>query len=286
MAFYLGLHPDSSIKTGTVWDIDPTTAKAIGRAQIEGVLSVTPTITIENHPGWRFMPLKLAPGHYYPRMARPNSARPFDALGYSQDSDRSIMASSSGQLHALIESMTRICRVVEPDERLTFNSFGHEIRNLIILACTEVEDQCKGILEAHQHQKLRNIEDYWALNKAMNLDEFGVSFPYYPRLRTIKPFEAWKGSTSYVPLKWYQAYNEVKHNRRKQFALANLGNAFQAITGLFVLMCAQYGWRFALPPEQASRAFFHLGEMPIWNSSEAYTPDNLGQFTTEQTYQF
>ncbi len=44
-------------------------------------------------------------------------------------------------------------------------------------------------------------------------------------------------------LLWYQAYNEVKHNRQTDFMKANLANVLDAIASLFlVLMNLDYSW--------------------------------------------
>ena len=87
----------------------------------------------------------LGAGEYYPSMARPSSCRPEDSPGRNPDPDvdRSVQrgrALSSGQLDALIEQFKDICQTVHP-EGGNLNAFGHDIRNLLMLACTEVEAQ-------------------------------------------------------------------------------------------------------------------------------------------------
>ena len=94
------------------------------------------------NPETTFDALELEPGEYYPGMARPiiggspgrNPDQSGDAMGRR--------ASASGQLHALTQQLEKICRVVHPKET-NFQAYGHEIRNVLILACTELESQWK-----------------------------------------------------------------------------------------------------------------------------------------------
>jgi len=64
----------------------------------------------------------------------------------------------------------------------------------------------------------------------------------------------------------------VKHDREENFAQATLVNALKAVTGCFVILCAQYGWDFALQGDAGQRAFFHLIKAPHWQPSEIYVP--------------
>jgi DNA-binding phage protein len=50
----------------------------------------------------------------------------------------------------------------------------------------------------------------------------------------VKPFDGWSNTTP--PLSWYDAYNQVKHNRNTEFMRANLDNVRHAIAGQFALL--------------------------------------------------
>jgi hypothetical protein len=52
------------------------------------------------------------------------------------------------------------------------------------------------------------------------------------------PFAAW-GSAGGA-LRWYDAYNDTKHDRHKNFEQANLGNLTDAIAGLVAVLGAQF----------------------------------------------
>lgn len=225
-------------------------------------------------PEGRFHKLQLAPGEYFPRMARPRSTRPECSPGHNPDQSAAATEArtiSTGQLHALIQELQQICRVVHP-VKANFDAYGHEIRNIIIIACTEVEAQCKNILKANG-KKGESTKEYVKLSLPMKLGDYRVALPWYPWLDPIAPFENWVPSEAPSQgLPWYGAYNNVKHDRETNFAQATLINAFKSVTGCFVMLCAQYGWGFAKEGEAIGDAFFQLMQSPRWEPSEIYVP--------------
>lgn len=222
--------------------------------------------------------LKLAPGQYFPRMARPYSIRPEASPGSNPDTSptfRNARGTSSGHLHAMIERLEHICRVVHPCVE-NFDAYGHEVRNLLILACTEVEAQCKNIMAANGMVKTWGTKAYAKLAPAMKLGEYQVTLNWYPWLDPIAPFLGWEpGEMSTQSLPWYRAYNQVKHDRETCFPMATLQNALFAVIGSFVMLCAQYGWDFALRDKEGERAFFQLTGAPTWPAEEIYVLGEL-----------
>jgi hypothetical protein len=140
-----------------------------------------------------FVESEFVPGQYFPRIARPTTDFPsdFPASSPSNRNQEINVAASSTQLIALKNQLESICRTVQPDKK-NFPTYGHDIRNLLILACTEVEAQWIGILNANNHKPPRpSTKDYVKLVSAMRLNEYAVSFPYYPELEPVKPFANW-----------------------------------------------------------------------------------------------
>ena len=86
-------------------------------------------------------------------------------------------------------------------------------------------------------------------------------------------------------VKFAATYNGVKHDRDSNFHKASLDNAFDALTAFFIMLCAQYGWDFALTGDAAARAFFCLKTSPQWSPSEYYIPA-YGSALTERRYKF
>jgi hypothetical protein len=177
----------------------------------------------------------------------------------------------------------QVCRVVHPEGQ-NLNTFGHEIRNLLILACTELEAYWKCILNANGVDG-SSTNDYVKLSHAMRLPEYRVDFSYYPWLEPVAPFESW-GSTGSPSqeLEWYSAYNKTKHNRDASFAEATLLRAFKALAGCFVMLCAQYGSTFALKGDAAARAFLRLLDTPAWNPSDLYVPPYNTEWTQRKYF--
>lgn len=105
-------------------------------------------------PGSEFHVLTLAAGEYYPRMARPSTSIDPDASpGHNPmtDSLRNERTTSTGHLHALIQRLEQIATVVQPIGP-NLQAYGHEICDVLILACTEVEAQWKGIMKANGYK--------------------------------------------------------------------------------------------------------------------------------------
>jgi len=228
--------------------------------------------------------LLYEPGRYFPRMARPNSVYE-ESPGRNPDTSdefRHYRARSTGQLHAFVEELDQICRVVHP-EGDNLRVYGHATRNLLILSCTEVEAHCKNILEANGYKsKKRNgrldTTDYVRLLDAMRLEQYVVSLNYYPWLPSIVPFKGWDENNATKSIPWYHAHNQVKHDREGNFAEATLERALTAATACFVMLCAQYGWDFAVRGQESERSFFRLMTGPQWAPGERYVPAFTGSY--------
>jgi hypothetical protein len=171
-------------------------------------------------------------------------------------------AYSSGlrQIEILFEDLSEIFHTVEPKSS-NLVAFGHRIRNLLILACTEVEAQWRGVLSENGYQKFKSIngnpvpvdekywntQDYVKLLTKMKLNEFSLTFEQYPGIPELKPFSDWNASSSTGNLVWYKAYNSVKHNREEKFQEATLENAINAVAAVIILFIAQYNEQKPLP---------------------------------------
>lgn len=219
-----------------------------------------------------FHELKLNIGEHYPRIARPLfSARDdFGIWSPSLHTELDVVAASQGQARSLLRQLERICQTVQPGPR-TFEAFGHDIRNLLVLACMEIETHWRGVLVANGARRRQfSTSDYVKLAEVLQLRAYAVRFPAFPTLESIRPFETWgQGAHPTSDLPWYAAYNAVKHNREGEFEKASLQHAFQAMSGCAVMLVAQYG-KWGLGHQTDLSAFFHLVERPEWPLTEAY----------------
>jgi hypothetical protein len=214
----------------------------------------------------------LQPGTFYPRMARPIDQHPAESPGQSPGArgETNVIAIALGQLTALTRQLDRICQTVHPTEQ-TFGTFGHDIRNFLILACTEVETHWRGVLVAnHVDKNNYSTVDYVKLRTAMRLDEYAVTFPSYPWLAAIKPFESWSDTSPTRSLLWYDAYNGVKHNRENEFERATLRHAFEAVTACAIMVVAQFGLYFDNWRRSELQSFFQFSGLPGWPLSDLY----------------
>ncbi|WP_271508938.1 hypothetical protein [Bradyrhizobium sp. CCBAU 11357] len=219
-------------------------------------------------------------------MSRPNSQHPSESPGSNpaNHDERALIELSRGQLAALRYQLDAILRVIHPAET-NFSAFGYEIRNLLILAATEVEAHWKGVLVTHG-VRANSTTDYVKLADVLRLREYAIRLPFYPWLGSFRPFDAWR-STSTTPTKdlaWYDAYQAVKHDRENQFPRATLINALQALCGCAVMLFAQFG-RSGFKYREDINSFFELAEAPAWHPSEAYS-FQVGRPYTPIRYEF
>lgn len=285
MSYYLRIGQDG--RPLGVWQFNDDVAIRIGVSNAEGgpgtyfkaepgetIWSTIRQLTPWFEPDGRnpFHRIKLRPGEYYPRIARPSDQHPDEAQeepGVHRETN--VVAIARGQLTTLTRQLDRVCQTVQPVPS-NFLTFGHDIRNLLILACTEVKSHWRGVLIANGMNKDRySTHDYVLLQRAMKLDEYSVTFPNYPWLKNISPFVGW--GTSGKPtqeLKWYAAYNAVKHNREAEFEKATLLDAFEAVSACVVMMAAQFGLSNGLGQRSELQATYQFAALPSWPPSEIY----------------
>lgn len=141
-------------------------------------------------------------------------------------------------LKLLEYDLKQIFQFIEPhDENL--GVFSNRLYELLLRACTEFEANAKAILIANGYIPKGNFEikDYRKLNNATKLSEYEVTIHYWnPSPKVLIPFSSWKHTHC---LKWFQAYNDVKHNRLSQFNNASLDNVINALAGVYTILYAQ-----------------------------------------------
>lgn len=271
MTQYIAIH-HSGAET-QVWLVERTCARRVDGVHQPEIFGDDPDQILQklksSRPDLNFYQLTLNQGEYYPRIARPSSFAPNERPGTNPvgEKDPALVETSQGQLLAFREHLETIFRTVHP-VRENFTAYGHEIRNLLILAATEVEAQCRGILVAN-NAKAFATADYVKLVSAMKLDEYGVRLRFYPWLEVIRPFCNWRESAPTRTLPWYDAYNAVKHNREADFARGTLLHLIEAVCGCAIMMFAQFGRHTS---RQEINLFFELIEAPTWQPSDVYSP--------------
>ena len=187
------------------------------------------------------------------------------------------------QLEIILDDMAEVFKVVAPHYE-QHNVYGHAIRNIIILACTELDARMQDILAnngVNPNRKYFEMKDYFKLKDPLKLDEYELSFYRYGDLRTFSPFSAWDNDKQ---LDWYKAYNHIKHNREKNFSEANLLNAINAIMAYAIILIAQYGYRNDLWRVTIGK-IIHIEKEPKWDLEDFYIKSPDGQIPVSFPFQ-
>jgi len=239
----------------------------------------TPWLDDMEDPG-PFRRMIRNPGAYHRRIARPILSMDPRTLWLPNDAgEQRYVTGAQNQLGSLIDDLRSICRVVQPAPG-TLSVHGHEIRNLLILAATEVEMHWRGILVANGRTAKFNTNEYVKLADALGLPAFTVRFHPCPAIDPFTPFALWDATDPTNSLPWFSAYHGVKHNREFEFERATLTNAFAAIAACAVLLVAQFGHQ-ALTPDL--KRFLDV-EAPEWPVEEMYIMPQTDEGWTAQPH--
>lgn len=206
------------------------------------------------------------PGYYFPRVNRGNAR--FNYVSDAFHLDARAYRNIQGYLDDLFN-------VIEPDPR-NFGSYGHKIRELLILACTEVEFLLLKALTENGYVKkaVYTTADYVHCLDLFRLDFWRVELVQYPAIKTFAPFAKWDKENSTKSLPWYRAYNAVKHNRGDNIVEANFEHALDAVAALHILLEAQYGIEVFNRVRQRSeeKSVFLTVVFPSWAAAELSAP--------------
>ncbi|HRD37275.1 MAG TPA: hypothetical protein PLC65_01480 [Bacteroidia bacterium] len=187
--------------------------------------------------------------------------------------DFNVFISGIQQLSTLINKLKTICDNIYPNPN-NFKTYGHEVRNVLILTCTEVEAQFKGILKANSYQyksKTLTTKDYVKLRDTLKLQDYGISYSYYPDIPDLSPFKDWNSKNPTKSLQWYDSYNEVKHDNENNSHRACLIDTLNALAGLYILLLAQYGNSLPYFKDLVGN-FFRIENSPSWDFEDWYIP--------------
>lgn len=226
----------------------------------------TPT-EASNYPG-DYQP-RIWRGRYYPYETWRNVSCPTPNL--NSDEFYSSMRSSQG-IFSYLES---IFQYVEPSEN-NMSVFGYKFRELLILACTEVEANLKSVFKLNflGGPKSLSTKHYIKLLRPMRLDKWSVRLKYYPGIK-LNPFENWIEEKSSQSIPWYDGYNDVKHDRESKFHRATMDNVLNSLAALHIVLCAQWGPGFLESTGLSSSDFtspFLVDDQPKYELGQFYLP--------------
>lgn len=162
----------------------------------------------------------------------------YDDRFANQEEKKSLITST----RMILRDLNNLYDYIEPSDD-NLSAYSHRIYELLLRTATEFESNCKGILKANGYSKPEkdwNVIDYFKISRAARLNEYSLTFERWASAHVFKPFIEWNPSRR-EPLSWYEAYNEVKHDRYGNFKKAKLEHLMNALAGLICIMHAQYG---------------------------------------------
>lgn len=195
-------------KTETEFLLLSTSVQGVTRGPIAALPS-----TLENSRCGELVEAKLRSGEHHWRIWRTGAPGP-NMLG---DAKRAVWLSTVRATRMIYDRMNTLFAAVEPSPSQR-GTFGFLQREIIVLACTEVESAWRSVLSAHTTpidpgSKRWSTKDYVRLLKPMRLDEWTVSLSVHRDFGPLSPFKGWDDDKPTQSLPWYDAYNAVKHGR-------------------------------------------------------------------------
>lgn len=146
-------------------------------------------------------------------------------------------------LKLLIDRLDDLFIYIEPN-RDSLNTYSHKSRELLILACTEVENFWNQYLliagVKAVNGKNYTTKDYVKLNSKLYLPEYEFTLKAYADVPPIIPFKDWDEKSPTKSLTWYDAYNKTKHDRNTYFSEAKLGHCINALVANLVLFSTMF----------------------------------------------
>lgn len=153
------------------------------------------------------------------------------------------MRLSEYSLRLLVQKLDEIFLYIEPDIS-SLNTYSHKTRELLILACTEVENFWQYYMTqataTPQNGRNYTTKDYVKLVDKLHLKDFEFTLKTYSGIPAIRPFENWNATAPTTSLLWYDAYNKTKHDRDRHFGEATLINCINAVVANLILHCVKF----------------------------------------------
>ncbi|MCK5415848.1 hypothetical protein KAI92_00285 [Candidatus Parcubacteria bacterium] len=184
---------------------------------------------------------KYIPGTFYKRIWRPLVCNGNFYKAISQEKINQSFVS----LKILLNKLEELFETVEPTES-NLLTYGHKIREILLLACMEVESSWTAVLRENKYSSngAFTTNNFVKLKEPMFLDGYQMDLVAYPSFCGLMPFIDWDVNKPTKSLSWYDAYNKTKHDRENNLQFATLINAVTAVSAVVVMFYAQFGFRF------------------------------------------
>ena len=171
-------------------------------------------------------------------------------------------------LSILIQKLQEILLYVEPSEE-GLQAYSHKMRELLFLACSDLESTFKK----YNFKKNERMNDYIEILKYVDLTKYKISLVGYANPCSCSPFENWNKEKASTSLKWYDAYNKIKHDREKNFHLATLESCVSAVSANLIMFAIRYAPSFLYNENDVCSNLARSSlEYKIEKSSDFYIP--------------
>lgn len=213
---------------------------------------------------------KTESGMFFPRMNRgePNL--------FYQNRSSTQMLDEIRAFNNICNSLNNLFDYIDRDIR-NLNCFGNKVREILIIACTEVEYLLQNFLVDNKYPATSttrfSTKDYVKSLNHLKLDDYSIKLVFYPQFQEWSPFKEWDVTKPTTSLSWYDAYNAVKHNRGANKQKASLRTVIDAVAAIHILLEAQYGREIFNKPMQSSfDSIFKTIKHPTFSADELQCP--------------
>lgn len=141
-------------------------------------------------------------------------------------------------LGILLGKVRELLQYVEPSTP-SMTSFGYKMRELLILASTEVESYFKA-LTSPKSGHAQTTSDYVSLLTKVDTTKYEIGYVDCIQRYSCSPFKNWKVSAPTQSIAWYDAYNKVKHDKGSNMTKATLKNCLDAVAAAIILFSIRY----------------------------------------------
>jgi hypothetical protein len=157
--------------------------------------------------------------------------------------NRSEQRSAEQSLYLLVDELNDLFLYVEPRNAGT-DAYSAKTRQLLILACTEVEDGWARYLRKAEVQpngsRGYSTNDYVRLLDSLKLAEYQIGLVPYAGAAKVRPFAGWSATQPTQSLAWYDAYNKAKHDRSTNLPLATVTRCIEAVAAAVVMFSVRF----------------------------------------------
>lgn len=157
--------------------------------------------------------------------------------------DNTEQISQEQSIRLLVQQLDNLLLYIEPSVE-GLDCYSHKTRELLILACTEVENQWRsflqraGITPANGRDYTTN--DYVKLAHKLFLNDYCIKLRSISYSSKLRPFTNWNSVNPTKSLIWYDAYNKTKHDRNSNFNQAKLKYIIDAISANIILYAVRF----------------------------------------------